>query len=144
MVRKLTSIWIGRVKVRRVQYCLSDRRLNIEEVRRVPSDNDGEGQSISKYHNANGHSGDFPRLLHPEGLESLWPYQVEEECSTENCSDGDTDKDVIGRDADKIVVEDGRASRSEGFFEISLLVNIVCDRSDQSLPSDNMSVIHTI
>lgn len=126
---KLTSIGVGRVKIWRVQHRLSDRWLNIQEVRRVPSDNDGEGQSISQHHYANGHSGDFPRLLHPEGLESLWPYQVEEECSTEYCGDGDADKDIIRGDTDKVVIEDGRASRREGLFEISLLVNIVCAKS---------------
>ena len=81
---------------------------------------------IRQRHPADDDRADLPRQMHRRALVSLWPEQVEEEGGAEDGGDGDADEDVVGGDADNVIIVNGGVA-VEGFDE-ALLVHVVCER----------------
>lgn len=63
-----------------------------------------ESQSITKSHQASKNSTCLPRPSHGYALLSLWPEQIKEECCSKDCSNVDANEDVVGSNADKVVI----------------------------------------
>lgn len=89
----------------------------------VGCDDDSQGNGVSESHEADEDGADFPCDSDAAGLVAFGPEEVEEEGGTENGGDGYADEDVVGGNADKVVVIfDGQ--RVKLCNEV-LLVNVV-------------------
>jgi len=74
------------------------------DVRTVRCNNDCEGQGIRETHDAREHRAELPGKADRLALVSFGPEQVEKESRSKYRCNIDADEDVVGGDADKIIV----------------------------------------
>lgn len=82
----------------------------------------GHRDGIGKSHDRDDDRGDLPGPPHGIRLGPLGPEQVEEEAGAEDGGDGDADEDVVGGDADVVVVFHMALTTS---LNAVLLVNVI-------------------
>lgn len=79
------------------------------------SHDDCQGYGIRKCHEGDDQGADSPGPPDVAGFITFREEEVEEEGGAEDRGDGDTDEDVVGRNADKVVVVHCRR-RMEAFY----------------------------
>jgi hypothetical protein len=74
------------------------------DVRPVLCHNDCESQGIRETHDAREHRAELPGKPDRLALVSFGPEQVEKECRSKYRCNIDADEDVVGSNADKVIV----------------------------------------
>lgn len=102
------------------------------------SDNDGEGQGIGKAHDSDHDGTNPPAPSNVPRLVAFRKEQVEEKRRSKDGRDGDADKDVVGCDADKVVVVDSR--RGMQTLDAILLLYVVCSTANGTVRSHTTGI----
>lgn len=79
-------------------------RIIRRDVRPVFRNNDCKGQGIRETHDAGEHRAELPGKPDRLALVSFGPEQVKKESRSKYCCNIDADEDVVGSNADKVIV----------------------------------------
>lgn len=100
------------------------RGVDVDEVRGAGREDDGVSERAGQREQNREHGADAPGEFHGGGLGAFGPEEVEEEGGAEDGGHVDADEDVVGGDADEVVVVDGGVGLFDG--DVALLVDVVC------------------
>ena len=100
------------------------RRISILSLLRRVGSTYSHCNSIRKTHYSNDYRGNFPRKANRGALVTFRPEKVKEECSSEDGSNSNSNKNIIRSDSDEIIVIFG--GQVVLLLDKRLLVDVVC------------------